>query len=426
MAARHALLQSPPVGDPSYLTFVEKLRELLAERWPEIEKANAEDIARATARGLPEPVIDRIRMTDRELRVLTELTLGVQRELPELAQPGPPVHGIASMVARRIPRPLGVILMIYEARATVTVEGALAAVCAGNATILRGGSEIAASNEVLGCVLADALAAAGLPTGMVQLVDDPDRGLLRQLLRRDDAIDVLIPRGSPSLLDYCRSASRIPVIAGGGGVNHLYIDRDADPRLAATIVLDSKLPDPAGCTTLEMVLLHTGASTAFLAALAQRLASLPAELTEGFALRVPAHWREQLPAALTGRVPVADLAEHDDGREFLDRTLALRPVPGLAEAVAHIHRFGTGHTEAVVSRDPAVAQQFCRQVDAAAVVVNGSLRLHDGPTMGLGRAELAISTGRLHVRGPVTPRNLLTHSWLIEGGGTARFLREDL
>jgi glutamate-5-semialdehyde dehydrogenase len=421
-AARRALEQSRPVGDHAYLTFAERLREHLVQRWPEIEKANAADVDRALARGLAEPVVDRIRLTGHHLDVLTGLTRSVQRELPGLARPGPEIRGNGSLVARRIPRPLGVLLMIYEARATVTIEGALVAVSTANATILRGGSEIAGTNAVLRSVLAAALTDAALPEAMVQLVDDQDRSVLRQLLRRDDAIDVLIPRGSPSLLDHCRSASRIPVIAGGGGVNHLYVHHSADPDLAATVVLDSKLPDPAGCTTLEMVLLDDGATDTFLTALARRLRTLPAHLTDGFTLRIPAAFRARLPAALTGLVPNADLADHDDGREFLDRTLAMRPVAGVDEAVAHIRRFGTGHTEAVVSRCQHTIERFRRQVDAAAIVVNGSLRLHDGPTIGLGDAELAISTGRLHVRGPVTMRDLLTYSWLIDGHGATRFL----
>lgn len=421
-AARQALLQSPPVGDEAYLSLARALRKRLTQRWPEIQKANSDDLAQAAAHGHAETVVERIRLTDAHLDVLTELTRGIERELPEVARPGPAIHGAGTLVARRIPKPLGVVLMIYEARATVTVEGALVSVSVGNATIMRGGSEIAATNKVLKSVFVDALADAALPEAMVQVVEDQDRSHLRQLLRRDDAIDVLIPRGSPSLLDFCRSASKIPVIFGGDGVNHLYIHHSADLDLAVTLVLDGKLPDPAGCTALEMVLVDDVVAAPFIAALAAHLPAVPSSLVEGFGLRMPDPLRARLPAEVLHGVPVGTLAAHDDGREFLDRTLAVRPVSGLAEAVAHIRRFGTGHTECVVSEDPETITRFCQSVDAAALIVNGSPRLHDGPTIGLGRAELAISTGRLHVRGPVTLRDLLTYSWLIEGHGTVRFL----
>jgi glutamate-5-semialdehyde dehydrogenase len=420
-AARQALLQAPPVGDQAYLLFARALRSRLEQRWPEIQKANSEDLAQATAHGHADTVVERIRLTEAHLDVLTELTRGIERELPDVARPGPAVHGVGSLVARRVPKPLGVVLMIYEARATVTVEGALVSASAGNATIMRGGSEIAATNQVLGSVFADALADAALPEAMVQVVTDQDRSHLRQLLRRDDAIDVLIPRGSPSLLDFCRSASKIPLIFGGDGVNHLYVHRSADVELAVTLVLDGKLPDPAGCTALEMVLVDDVVAEPFITALAARMPTLPPSLVEGFGLRMPDALQARLPAEVTRVIPVATLAAHDDGREFLDRTLAVRPVSGLAEAVAHIRRFGTGHTECVVGEEPETITRFCQSVDAAALIVNGSPRLHDGPTIGLGQAELAISTGRLHVRGPVTLRDLLTYSWLIEGHGTVRF-----
>jgi glutamate-5-semialdehyde dehydrogenase len=291
-------------------------------------------------------------------------------------------------------------------------------VCAGNATILRGSAEIGATTAVLGEVLSGALADSGLPAGMVQVLGGTDRDQLRQLLHRHDAIDLLIPRGSPSLIDYCRGATRIPVIAGGGGVNHLYVHDSADPELAVRLVLDSKLPEPAGCTALEMALVDEGATGAFFATLARRAAE--GALLD-LRLRVPEGLIGGLPDDLVAAREVLPLAEHDDGREFLDQVLAVRVVEGVDEAIAHIRRHGSGHTEGVVSSSPEVIERFCRQVDAAAVVVNGSLRLHDGPTMGLG-AELAISTGRLHVRGPVTLSSLVTHSWVIDGHGTVRFL----
>ncbi|MGZ3143715.1 glutamate-5-semialdehyde dehydrogenase [Lentzea chajnantorensis] len=321
-------------------------------------------------------------MAQRHLDVLVRLTEDVRAELPR----------VTGRVGNRIAKPLGVVLMIYEARPTVTIEGALLPVAVGNAVILRGGKEMALTNAELGRIAAEAAARAGLPEGVVQVITDHDRRVVRELLKRHDAIDVLIPRGSPSLIDYCLSASTIPVIASGGGVNHLYVDASADVDLAVSIALDSKLPEPTACNTLEMVLAHEDIAPALI---------------------------EAFEAARDGWALKLELDPHDHGREFLDRTIALHRVSSVDDAVAHIRRYGSAHTEGIVASDREVVTRFLNTVDAAALVVNGSLRLHDGPTMALG-PELSISTGRLHVRGPVGLSALLTHSWVIEGEGALR------
>jgi len=413
--ARRALHTAPPLGASEYLTFANAVVEGVGRRWAEVAEANAEDVEDGRARGLSGPFLDRIRVEERHLEYFGELARSIARELPELVRPGRVVHVLGGLEARRVPKPLGVVFMIYEAKPTVTIEGALVAVCSGNATILRGSTEIAATNAVLGDVLADALAESELPAGMVQVLGDTDRNQFRELLRRDDAIDLVIPRGSPSLVDYCRTATRIPVIVGGSGVNHLYVHESADPELAVRLLLDSKLPEPAGCTALEMALVDEGAADAFFAELALR--AVAGELLD-LRLRVPEELIADLPDELQLVEPLAD---HDDGREYLDRVLALRLVDGVEEAVEHIRRHGSAHTDGIVAADAEAIERFCARVDAAAVIVNGSLRLHDGPTMGLG-AELAISTGRLHVRGPVTIDALVTHTWRIEGNGAVRFL----
>jgi glutamate-5-semialdehyde dehydrogenase len=247
---------------------------------------------------------------------------------------------------------------------------------------------------------------------MVSVVEDPDRSVLRELLRRPDAVDVLIPRGSPALIDFCRTAGSVPVIASGGGVNHLYVDGSADPALAAAIALDSKLAEPTACNTLELVLVDRRVADAFVEEVLRTGAEVTLKLGGG------------LRARSRGGVRVGELAEHDLGREFLDATIGVLPVPGVDAAVEHVRRHGSAHTEGVVSEDDAVVERFTRGVDAAAVVVNGSLRLHDGPTLGLGR-EISISTGRLHVRGPVTISALLTHCWVVEARGALRAGRDN-
>ncbi|ANZ39056.1 gamma-glutamyl-phosphate reductase [Lentzea guizhouensis] len=378
-SAAQARVAAPPPGDPRYADYCSELAAGLTEDWTRVLAANAADCAES---GLTGELLDRLTLAQRHLDVLLKLAEDVRAELPR----------VTGRVGNRIAKPLGVLLMIYEARPTVTIEGALLPVAVGNAVILRGGKEMAATNAELGRIAAEAAARAGLPDGIVQVVTDHDRRVVRELLKRHDVIDALIPRGSPSLIDYCLSASTIPVIASGGGVNHLYVDASADVPLAVAIALDSKLPEPTACNTLEMVLAHE---------------DIAAELVEAFE------------AARDGWALKLDLDAHDYGREFLDRTIALHQVSSVDDAVAHIRRYGSGHTEGIVASDRAVVTRFLNTVDAAALVVNGSLRLHDGPTMALG-PELSISTGRLHVRGPVGLSALLTYSWVIEGEGALR------
>jgi glutamate-5-semialdehyde dehydrogenase len=407
-AARQA---APPVGDPAYQGFCRRLGDELQAKWPLIEKAGAADVQRAARDKLPSAITGRLRLGGPQRDHLAALTSVVEERLPEITVGTPAAPAAGAMTVRRIPKPLGVVFMVYEARPTVTVEGALLSVATGNAVILRGGKEIAAANAAFAGIISASLAAAGLPPGMVQILSDADRAQLRALLKRHDAIDVLIPRGSPSLIDYCRTASTIPVIASGGGVNHLYVHASADPAAVAGIALDSKLAEPTACNSLEMLLVDRHAAAGVVAA----LVGLGERRGFRFTLRVP----PELVAPAGPCVTVEPLGEHDDGREFLDRSLAVRAVSGMAEAVSHIRQHGSGHTEGIAAADARVVDEFCRRVDAAAIVVNGSLRLHDGPTMRLG-PEISISTGRLHVRGPVGLGSLLTYTWVIDGNGTLR------
>ncbi|MBP2336693.1 glutamate-5-semialdehyde dehydrogenase [Saccharothrix coeruleofusca] len=414
-SAHRALADAPAPGDAAYLALPRLLHERLCRDWDEVLRANESDLTVARQRGHPEALLGRMRLDPEDLSWLGELARQVAAHLPSALAPGPELRGASGVVTRRLPKPLGVLLAVYEARPTVTVEAALLAISAGNAVLLRGGKELARTNGVMAGTVASALSDAGLPPGLAHVLDDPDRSLLRELLKRHDRIDALIPRGSPTLIDYCAEHSRIPVIASGGGVNHLYVHRAADVELAAELVLDSKLPQPAGCTAVETVLVDGEVAGELVAALLRRAAE-PG--TPRFALRLPPDQvRRFAPVASGVDIDVAD--DGDNGREFLDRTLALRPVDGLDQAVRHIRRYGTGHTEGVITADTAVAERFCARVDAACLVVNGSLRLDDGPTMGLG-PELSISTGRLHVRGPVTLDALLTHSWVVHGNGATR------
>lgn len=417
-AARDALRTAPPLDDPAYLRYPAALADRLTAHWPALREANAADLAAARARGLPQPLVDRLRLDPAHLRYLLKLTESVRGAQPAVLADTRVRRAGGWGELRAVAKPLGVLLMVYEARPTVTVEGALLGPAVGNAVLLRGGREIAATNAAMARAIRGALGDAGLPPALATVLDDPDRSRLRALLKRSDAVDVLIPRGSPSLIDYCRSASSIPVIASGGGVNHLYVHASADLELAARATLDSKIPEPTACNTVEVVLVDRAVAPRFVQALARaaRRAGDPVEI------RVDAH---RLPGLagddLAGddTVRFAALGPADFGREFLDATVAVHEVDGIDDALAHVERHGTGHTEGVIAADRDAVRRFRSRVDAAALVVNGSLRLHDGPTLGLG-PELAISTGRLHARGPVTLADLVTRAWLVDAAGTLR------
>ncbi|MFC8008529.1 glutamate-5-semialdehyde dehydrogenase [Streptomyces olivaceus] len=404
---RAALRAAPPIGSAAYLRYCDELAAALRREWKTVREANEADLRAMRAQGQSDVLVERVRLADPQLDAVLTLIDSVRQVLlepQESAEIGP-------LRARRIRKPLGVVFMIYEARPTVTVEGALLPVVLGNAVILRGGKEISATNRALAPVVADALQAAGLPESMVTILDDIDRSRLRALLKRPDAIDVVLPRGGPSLVDFCRRGSTIPVIASGGGVNHLYVHASADIGLAARIVLDSKLPEPTACNTLETVLCDDAVlSTVVESVIAEAMAQ-----QQSCTLKLPV--ANLVPN--TEFVTLTTLTEHDRGREFLDRTIAIRPVAGFDEAVDYVRANGSGHTEGVVATDREVVGQFCSRVDAAAIICNGSLRLHDGPTMGLG-PEISISTGRLHVRGPVALDALTTSAWVINADGALR------
>ncbi|MGC5287763.1 glutamate-5-semialdehyde dehydrogenase [Micromonospora sp. DT231] len=407
--ARAAYAAAPPVGDPAYRGYCAALARRLVADWPLIVAANADDVAEAERTGMPPTLVNRLRLTDAHRDRMVALTEQARREIEAVVTVEVPVTGAARTV-HRVPRPLGVVLMVYEARPTVTVDGALLPVVVGNAVLLRGGRENAATNAALERTAHAALAEAGLPTGLVTVLDDPHRRLLRALLKRPDQVDVVIPRGSPALVDACRT-SAIPLIASGGGVNHLYVHRSADLDLAARVTLDSKLPEPAGCTSVETVLVDSTVAEAYLEALARQLKETEATLT----LRVG----PGVDVPVAPGLRTEPLGPYDVGREFLEPVVALVGVDGPATALEHIRTHGSGHTEGVLARDPEVTDAFRRGVDAAMVVVNGSLRLHDGPTLGLG-TEIAIATGRLHVRGPVTLAALVTYSYVTDAAGALR------
>ena len=303
--------------------------------------------------------------------------------------------------------PLGVIFMIYESRPNVTVDAAALCVKSGNAAILRGGKEAIHSNRALHRVLADELVPAGLPADAVQLVPTTDRAAVGHLLRLPDRIDLAIPRGGESLIRRVADEARMPVLKHYTGNCHVYVDADVDPDMAVRIVVNAKAQRPGVCNAAETLLVHRDVAPSFLPRVAagpDRLRASSSAATTPAGRSCPA-WSPPSPS--------------DWDTEYLDKILAVGVVDSLDEAIAHITRHGSGHTEAILTRDLAAARRFVAEVDSSAVMVNASTRFNDGGELGLG-AEIGISTDKFHARGPCGLRELTSTKWVVYGDGQIR------
>lgn len=368
--------------------------------------ANRADLDQAMDEGMPAAMLDRLalnpaRVADmaRGLEEAAELPDPVGETLWEAQRPN-------GLVIRRVSVPLGVIAVIYEARPNVTADAAGLCLRAGNACILRGGREAIRTNLAVAAALRQALKDAGLDEDGVQLVEDTSRQSADALMRLDGYVDVLIPRGGQGLIRRAVAYATVPVIKTGEGVCHIYVDRRADIAMAASIVHNAKTSRPAVCNACECLLVHRDIAPAALPVIAEKL------LKSGVAIKGD--------AASRGIVPgISEAGEEDWGREFLGLAIACRVVKDLEEALSHIDRYGTGHSEAIVTEDAAVARAFLSQVDAAAVYHNASTRFTDGGEFGFG-AEIGISTQKLHARGPLGIRALTGYKYIITGSGQTR------
>jgi glutamate-5-semialdehyde dehydrogenase len=302
--------------------------------------------------------------------------------------------------------PLGVIFMIFESRPNVTVEAAALCVKSGNAVILRGGKEAILTNRALHRVLAHELAGCGLPETAVQLVSTIDRSAVGELLACSDLIDLTIPRGGESLIRRVVAEATMPVLKHYQGNCHVYVDARCDLDMAVRIILNAKVERPAVCNAAETLLVHQEIAPSFLPRAAQALFEHDVELRGNAAARL-----------LVPSIKLAEPADWDT--EYLDKILAIAVVDSLDEAIAHITRHGSGHTEAIVTADFAAAQRFIAEVDSSAVMVNASTRFNDGGQLGLG-AEIGISTDKIHARGPCGLRELTTTKWIVIGDGHIR------
>lgn len=384
---------------------LERMAQRLLDDESQLREANEKDLEYGRSQGLSGAMLDRLALTP-------ERIAGMAGALREIVSFSDPVGEISEMSVRanglqvgRMRIPLGVILMIYESRPNVTADAAALCLKSGNAVILRGGSEAFQSNQAIVALWHQALQTAGLPSASVQFVATTDRAAIDELLRLEEWIDLVIPRGGEGLIRSVVERSRIPVIKHYKGVCHLYVDESADLDMALDLAVNGKVQRPSVCNSLETVLVHEAVAATFLPDMVAKFRELGVEVrgcqrTKGIA-------------------QVVEAKESDWFEEYLDLILAVRVVGNMEEAVEHIERYGSSHTETIVTQDYAKSQAFLRRVNSSCVLVNASTRFNDGGQLGLG-AEIGISTSKLHAFGPMGLRELTTQKFIVLGQGQVR------
>lgn len=407
--AKNARQAASAVANLSSVEKDEALAEMAGQLIHQTEtliEENEKDLEVARKKGLSKAMIDRLTLDEKAIRAMA-------RGLEEVAALPDPVGKVTSMWRRpngllvgRMRIPLGVIGIIYESRPNVTADAAALCLKAGNAVILRGGSEAIHSNLALSRILRGVLRARGLPENAVQLVPMVDREAVNMLLQLEEYIDLIIPRGGEDLIRAVVSQSRIPVIKHYKGVCHVFVDAGADLDMAVRICLNAKVQRPGVCNAMETLLVHRSVAGEFLPAVAEALEKA------GVALRGCERTRAILPG-------LEEATEKDWHEEYLDLVLAVKVVDGIDEAIRHIEQYGSLHTESIVTRDYDNAQRFLREVNSSTVLVNASTRFSDGFQLGLG-AEIGISTTKLHAFGPMGLEELTTQKFIIYGSGQVR------
>lgn len=404
--ARRAARKLAPVARDQKDAALEAVARLLGEDANNVLVANAADVEAAKIKGISGAMLDRLTLDPKRLA-------GVAAAVRTIIALPDPVGEIVATTTRpdglRITRtrvPLGVVAMIYESRPNVTVDASALTLKAGNAIVLRGGSEASRSNAALVVLVGKALEAVGLPLDAVQALPAASRDEVRALVQQSELVDLAIPRGGEALIRFVTENARVPVVQHYKGVCHLFVDAGYDVASAVRIVMNAKMQRPGVCNALECLLVDAADAPRLLPPIAKALSDAGCELRA-----------DERARAL---VPSAKAAGGDDwGKEFLDTILAVRVVDGLDGALAHVAEYGSGHTEAILTHDTAKADRFRREVDAACVVVNASTRFHDGGELGLG-AEIGIATSRLHWRGPMGLESLTTMKWVVDGEGQIR------
>jgi glutamate-5-semialdehyde dehydrogenase len=384
--------------------------DLVAKK-EEILAANRIDYQAGESSGMSAAMLDRLMLSEERLGAIAQDVLAVAA-LPD------PVGEVFDM--RTLPNglmlgrkrvPLGVIAAVYESRPNVTIDISVLCLKSGNAIILRGGKEAIHSNSALARVVIEAAARAGVPDGAVQFIENTDRALVSHLLKMRGVIDLVIPRGGAGLIEFVTENAAMPVVSGGVGVCHTYIDRSANLESAVAIAFNAKVQRPTVCNALDTLLVHKDIARRYLPRLAAEWAKAGVEIhADKRAMSILG------PDSSLKLVPATD---QDWGKEFLSLTAALKVVDSLDEALKHIERYGSGHSEAIVTEEYTSAMRFLNEVDAACVYVNASTRFTDGGQFGLG-AEVGISTQKMHARGPLGLKELTTYKWLIFGSGQVR------
>ena len=380
--------------------------DLLRRRRQALLDANAKDLEAAPTYGLSSAMIDRLRLDDKRIG-------GMATAIEEIAALPDPVGEVIEghvrpngLFVARIRVPLGVILFIYESRPNVTADAAALCLKSGNAVILRGGKEAFHSNQAVHAVMAEALRSAGLPETAAQVVTTTDRAAVTELLHQEGLIDVAIPRGGEGLIRAVARESRIPVIKHYNGICHVYVDKSADLDMAEAIAFNAKVQRPGVCNAMETLLVHKDVANALLPRLAARLAEAGVEL----------RGCERARTVLSDCTPAT---EDDWSTEYLALILSIKVVDSVSDAVYHIDRYGSRHTDAIVTEHLASAEAFVAGVDSSSVMVNASTRFSDGGEYGMG-AEIGISTDKLHARGPCGLRELTTYKFVVRGNGQVR------
>ncbi len=384
--------------------------DLLAKS-DEILAANQIDYKEGESSGMSAAMLDRLMLSPSRLEAMAQDVLAVAA-LPD------PVGEVFDM--RTLPNglqvgrkrvPLGVIGAIYESRPNVTIDISVLCLKSGNAIILRGGKEAVHSNSALARVVQDACTRAGVPDGAVQFIENTDRTLVNQMLKMGDIIDLIVPRGGAGLIKSVKENAVMPVVAGGIGVCHTYVDRSADVDKAVAIAFNAKVQRPTVCNALDTILVHADIAGRYLPLVAVEWAKAGVEM----------HCDERALAILKpdSSLKLVSAVDEDWGKEFLSLVAAVKVVDSLDEALGHIERYGSGHSEAIVTEEYGAAMRFLNEVDAACVYVNASTRFTDGGQFGLG-AEVGISTQKMHARGPLGVKELTSYKWIIFGSGQVR------
>jgi glutamate-5-semialdehyde dehydrogenase len=387
---------------------LEAIAAALVDRTPEILEANARDLEAGREAGLTDALMDRLALDERRVSVIASQV----HDIAALPDPvGEVIEGrrlANGLDVRKVRVPLGVIAVVYEARPNVTIDAAALCLKSGNAIVLRGSSMAAHSNAVLASVAIEAGLLAGLPEGAMSLVAGGGHEELAELATQSGVVDLIIPRGGDGLKAALKGVATVPVMYAASGNCHVYVDATASLEEALAITLNAKVQRPSVCNAAETLLVHVAVAEEFLPVVLSALADSGVEL------------RGDVPTQAHARgVPVSDATDEDWAREYLSLDLAVRVVDSLDEALDHIRRWSSGHTEAIVSQDVAAVRRFVAEVDAAAVMVNASTRFTDGGELGLG-AEIGISTQKLHARGPMGLAELTTTTWVVTGEGHVR------